>query len=337
MRSCAPPETADGTRWAAQALRDERERWLTLTLTALRDAKEIASGSVTEEPDARGRDGRTWSGAADAREWTSARLSEIASETGTSTDRLTDVRVWVAELRARLAAAGECRYMLRGLWPEGTYGVLAAEPKAQKTWAAVDMAVSVASGTPWLGHVPVDAPGPVLFFYGESGDRGRASPCAARHRHGPGDLPRPVRCAHGAARLRRDLAQVHRPTTRAQAETHLRRHVYPTFGDRPLGTVRRTEVQAWVTRLSETLAPATVRCVYSYLAAVFRAAVEDRLISTTSCARIALPKVSPARVEPLAVTAVEALADAVPDRFRALIVLAAGTGLRQGEALVSCA
>lgn len=128
-------------------------------------------------------------------------------------------------------------------------------------------------------------------------------------------------------------AQVHRPTTRAQAETHLRRHVYPTFGDRPIGTVRRTEVQAWVTRLSESLAPATTRCVYSYLAALFRAAVEDRLIPATPCTRIALPKVAPARVEPLGVEAVEALADAVPARYGALIVLAAGTGLRQGEAL----
>jgi hypothetical protein len=41
--------------------------------------------------------------------------------------------------------------------------------KAQKTWNGVDMAVSVASGTPWLGHVPVDDQGPVLLFVGEGG------------------------------------------------------------------------------------------------------------------------------------------------------------------------
>lgn len=76
-----------------------------------------------------------------------------------------------------------------------------------------------------------------------------------------------------------------------------------------------------------------MRCVYSYLAAVFRAAVEDRLIPATPCTRIALPKVAPARVEPLAVDVVEALADSVPARYGALVVLAAGTGLRHGEAL----
>jgi hypothetical protein len=55
------------------------------------------------------------------------------------------------------------------LWPSGDYGVHAAEQKAQKTWNGVDMAVSVGSGTRWLGHVPVDDPGPVLMFVGEGG------------------------------------------------------------------------------------------------------------------------------------------------------------------------
>jgi hypothetical protein len=33
-------------------------------------------------------------------------------------------------------------------------------------------------------------------------------------------------------------AQVHRPTTRAHVETNLRRHAYPTFGDRRLSPIR---------------------------------------------------------------------------------------------------
>jgi integrase len=35
----------------------------------------------------------------------------------------------------------------------------------------------------------------------------------------------------------------------------------------------------------------------------------------------------------LALEAVEALTEAMPDRYRALVTLAAGTGLQQGEAL----
>jgi len=76
----------------------------------------------------------------------------------------------VAELRSRVRARGPRKYVLRGLWPTGDYGILAAEPKAQKTWSACDMAVAVASGTPWLGLVEVDTPGPVLIFYGEGGE-----------------------------------------------------------------------------------------------------------------------------------------------------------------------
>lgn len=46
-------------------------------------------------------------------------------------------------------------------------------------------------------------------------------------------------------------AQMHRPTTAAQAETYLRLHAYPTLGKRPLGAVRRSEIQAWVSAVTE--------------------------------------------------------------------------------------
>jgi integrase len=127
-------------------------------------------------------------------------------------------------------------------------------------------------------------------------------------------------------------AQVHRATTAAQVETHLRRHVYPTFGDRSLAAVRPSEVQAWVRGLEQHLAPSTIEVVYSFVAGVFRAAVRDRLIVATPCVDVRLPKREPKRVEPLATERVEALIAAIPDRYRALVVLAAGTGLRQGEA-----
>ena len=51
-------------------------------------------------------------------------------------------------------------------------------------------------------------------------------------------------------------AQVHRPTTAAHVETMLRRHVYPTLGDRPLASVLPSDVQALVKRLSGDLGQA---------------------------------------------------------------------------------
>jgi len=128
-------------------------------------------------------------------------------------------------------------------------------------------------------------------------------------------------------------AQVHRATTAAQVETHLRRHVYPTFGYRALGSIRPSEIQAWVRRLEQDLAPSTIRVVYSFVAGIFRAAVRDRLIVASPCVDVRLPKPEPKRVEPLETERVEDLIAAMPERFRALVVLAAGTGLRQGECL----
>lgn len=128
------------------------------------------------------------------------------------------------------------------------------------------------------------------------------------------------------------VAQEHRDTTRAMVETHLRRHVYPTFGERPIGSIRTTEVQAWVTRSTDTLAPATVRVIYSYLAAIMTSAVRDRLIPASPCIKIKLPTVEPSRVVPMPTELLRLLETEIADRYRALIILAAGTGIRQGEA-----
>ena len=141
----------------------------------------------------------------------------------------------------------------------------------------------------------------------------------------------------GGLTLFRDYAeqwragQVHRTSTAAQAESYLRLHAYPFIGHRPIGSIRRSEVQAWVKGRSEVLAPGSVEVVYRWVAAIFKAAVGDQLIGASPCNRIALPKREDGEVVPLTAAQVQEMADACPDRYRALVVLAAGTGLRQGE------
>ena len=128
-------------------------------------------------------------------------------------------------------------------------------------------------------------------------------------------------------------AQVHRRTTVAVFDSHIRNHIVPVLGHRPLAAVTRSEVQAWVKGRSQLLAPSTTATVYAVLRMVFRAAVADRLIAVSPCERISLPKAPPRDLVPLPREAVLALADEVPGRYRAAILLAAGTGLRQGELL----
>ena len=49
--------------------------------------------------------------------------------------------------------------MIRGRWPADAYGVMGAEDKAGKTWAVLDLAVSVVGGTPLFGSLPVEVQG----------------------------------------------------------------------------------------------------------------------------------------------------------------------------------
>jgi len=127
--------------------------------------------------------------------------------------------------------------------------------------------------------------------------------------------------------------QVHRDTTAVQVAGHLKNHVLPQLGHRPIAAIRPTEVQGWVKGRSEVLAPATVEVVYRYVSTIFKSAVADRLIASSPCMGVKLPKVERHKVMPLDTATVELLIDAAPPRFRALVVAAAGTGLRQGELL----
>lgn len=58
-------------------------------------------------------------------------------------------------------------WLVRNLWPNQGVGIIGAEPKCGKTWLALDLAVSVASGSVCLGKYEVELVGPVLFFNGE--------------------------------------------------------------------------------------------------------------------------------------------------------------------------
>jgi AAA domain len=91
----------------------------------------------------------------------------------------------LAAVLARVAAAGPPAWLIQGVWPRDAYGVFAAEDKAGKTWAILDLACSVAAGVPWLGHFPCPPSGPVLVFLGEGGERAMvrrlAAICAHKH------------------------------------------------------------------------------------------------------------------------------------------------------------
>lgn len=58
-------------------------------------------------------------------------------------------------------------WLVRPLWARSAVGFLFGAPKSAKTWLGIDLAVSVASGTPCLDRFPVEDPGPVLVYLAE--------------------------------------------------------------------------------------------------------------------------------------------------------------------------
>jgi integrase len=126
--------------------------------------------------------------------------------------------------------------------------------------------------------------------------------------------------------------QIHRAATATSVEQHLRLHVYPRIGDRPIGSIRPSEIQALVRSLDEDLAASTIGVVHGRVAAVFHAAVRDRVIATSPCVGIKLPRArAAAALEVLTTDQIHGLSAAVPDRYAALVLTGAGTGLRPGE------
>ncbi len=59
------------------------------------------------------------------------------------------------------------RWLVEQLWCASSVGVIGGAPKCAKTWLGLDMALSVATGTPCLGKYNVPDRGPVLVYLAE--------------------------------------------------------------------------------------------------------------------------------------------------------------------------
>jgi hypothetical protein len=82
-------------------------------------------------------------------------------------------------------------WLIERLWTSGGVGILAGQPKSLKTYVALEMAVSVASGSPCLGTFPVSLQGPALVYAAEdslSNLRSRLAALAAQRGLGLEDL-----------------------------------------------------------------------------------------------------------------------------------------------------
>lgn len=128
-------------------------------------------------------------------------------------------------------------------------------------------------------------------------------------------------------------AQTFSEGTREATELRIRLHAVPILGADELRNIRPSAVQAWLRGLQRDLAPTYVRVILTNVSAVFNAAVDDGLIARNpaKASSVRPPKLDHRKVQPWPVERVLAVVEALPDRYRAMAVVAAGCGLRQGE------
>jgi len=73
------------------------------------------------------------------------------------------------KLSIALANVKPPTWLIEGIWTEGACGFIAGQPKSFKSWCALDMALAVSSGMPFLDNFRVVRPGPVLYVQEEDG------------------------------------------------------------------------------------------------------------------------------------------------------------------------
>ena len=113
---------------------------------------------------------------------------------------------------AQLAAPdpSEQPWLIEGLWGGQAVGIIGGEPKCGKTFLALDLAVSVASGTPCLRRFPTPQAGRVLLFAAED------APQVVRQRlHG-------IAYAAGVGFESLDVHVITAPTLRLDRQDHQR-------------------------------------------------------------------------------------------------------------------
>ena len=92
---------------------------------------------------------------------------DVSVDNTSDSDGSTAPMLPVVRAAALQGSAHSHSWLIDQLWTDQAVGVVGGSPKSGKTWLALEIAVSVASGTPCLGAFSVRAPGPVLLYAAE--------------------------------------------------------------------------------------------------------------------------------------------------------------------------
>jgi integrase len=129
-----------------------------------------------------------------------------------------------------------------------------------------------------------------------------------------------------------------RPSTQRIYDVNIRNHILPELGDFELGKLTPSLLRGWlaglatkVGRRGKPLASGSVSQAYRTLNRVLGAAVENELLGRNPLRAVKPPRVETEPMRFLSHEEVATLAAAIDPRYRALVLLAAYSGLRAGE------
>ncbi|MFC4150594.1 tyrosine-type recombinase/integrase [Micromonospora mangrovi] len=122
-------------------------------------------------------------------------------------------------------------------------------------------------------------------------------------------------------------------STRETTEIRVRRHLLPSFGNRQLAAIKPGHIREWDAALVGKLAPSTRSVLFAHLRTILGAAVDDERIPKNPCAArsVTQPRPVERRVVPWKPDDIAAIRAGLPERYRAVVDLGAGCGMRQGE------
>lgn len=125
--------------------------------------------------------------------------------------------------------------------------------------------------------------------------------------------------------------ETNRLSTVKSARVHVKR-IKAKFGDRPIGSIRPSEVKNWMAELQkEGLATSTIYGIHRRLSQVFTDAMHDGIVPKSPISRRTSPAAPKQRPYVATTEQIWALHDALPEHFRPVALLGAFAGLRVAE------
>ncbi|MEU1284975.1 site-specific integrase [Kitasatospora sp. NPDC005856] len=124
------------------------------------------------------------------------------------------------------------------------------------------------------------------------------------------------------------------PNTKSSMRPRIWNHILPHLGDQPLIRIGDEQIRWWVTQAERAIDVGTVRTTWKHFSAIMQAAHKAKRIPENPFrdAELRPPAAPASKAKAWPLHVVLAVREALAPRYRVLVDLAVGAGLRQGEA-----